>query len=81
VPNCARLGRGDAPSQHERLGFRDGKLHRNLLDYLDVESFQRGYSSWVIRQEADSFQIQIGKDLGSQAYLAMDLALAFRKRW
>src|SRR6266852_4724036 len=68
---------GAKPVTHEHLRFRDGKSYWDLLDYFYVKSFQRGYPSWVIGQESDSLQIQIGKDLSSQADFALNLALAF----
>jgi hypothetical protein len=48
-----------------------------LFDYLYVKSFQGGYPSWVIGQDSDALQVQIGEDLSSQSDLAMRLALAF----
>jgi hypothetical protein len=63
------------------MRFRDRKLHRNLLDNLDIKSFQRSHPSRVIGQESNALQIQIEKDLSSQSDLAMNLSLAFGKRW
>jgi hypothetical protein len=59
---------------------RERQLYWHLLDNLDVKSFQRGHSSRVIGQQANSLQVQIGKDLRSQPNLALNLALAFGQR-
>jgi hypothetical protein len=61
-----RSGRGEVhhdmcirPRQHlpwKRLRMTCwGKFHWYLLDYFYVKTFQSGYSSGVIGQEADSF--------------------------
>ncbi len=59
---------------------RSRQFHRNLIDNLDLKSLQRRHPSRVIGQESYALQIQIGKNLGSEADVAMRLALAFRKR-
>src|ERR1700683_3361847 len=59
---------------------RSRELHRNLFDNFDIEAFERCYSSGVIGQEADSFQIQVGKNLRSQADFTMDSALVLGHR-
>src|SRR6202167_5144792 len=59
---------------------RSRGLHRNLFDNLDIEALKRGYSPGVIGQEADAFQIQVGKNLRSQADFAMDSALVLGHR-
>ena len=44
---------------------------RDLLDDFDVESFERGDFSGVVGQQANAAQIQIGKNLCSDADFAL----------
>jgi len=57
-----------------------GQFHGDLFDYFYVEAFEACHSLGMVGEKADSFEVEIGEDLGSETYFAMDLAFVFRVR-
>ena len=53
-------------------------LHGNLLDNFDAVSFQANHFAGMVGEEPDGVQSEIGEDLGAEAALVLELALAVR---
>ena len=70
----------DSFRELEAPSYDHVKFHRNLFDNLDIESFQRRYSSRMIRRAAEcASRFRSDRICAPDANLAMDLALAFRQ--
>jgi hypothetical protein len=59
--------------------FDSAQQDRDLLDYFYVEALESRDFSGVIRQQADTAQVQVREDLRAHSDFTLRLALAFRQ--
>ena len=57
-----------------------GQRDRDLLHDLDIEAYQSCYPPWMIGKQPNAAQVQVGKDLRANAYIALSSALALGQR-
>ena len=53
---------------------------RDVLDDFDVVAFQCGDAARIVGEQADTVQLEIGKDLRADADFALTAALILRQR-
>src|SRR5438445_4448302 len=56
-------------------------IHRHLLNDANPESFERGHAPWMIGEQADARDVQVGEDLRTDPDLPLGAALVVGQGW